>query len=81
MQIHFEFRYPEKFLSKIGFFSYITTDISLRKYPMGKKAGKFENAFFRITFRILGFISFWIFMIVNWFCRKIFGIDWLEENS
>jgi hypothetical protein len=74
-------KYPEKFLNKIVWFSYITDLASKKRYPMGKKAGNFENTFFKTIFYLSGLFSFWLFKTTNWICKKIFGIDWIEENS
>ena len=73
------FKYPEKFLGKVIYFSYLTNLASKKGSIMKENPDSFESRLLRKIFFVLGRLSFWTFIVTNGLCKKIFKIDFIEE--
>lgn len=69
-----ELKYPSRFLKRLGIFAYKCIILESSEYPMGKKAGHFENEFFRKIFSILALSSSALLLLLNAIYNKIFKI-------
>ncbi len=72
LEIDIEIKYPEKFLDRLSRYAVASILLSKSKYPMGKKAGKFENKFFHIIFTILAFCFTFTYLPLSWFFGKVY---------
>lgn len=79
-EFEFEVSYPERYLQKLTKFSYLMDLASKQRYPSSKNASKRENDFFRVLFRHLATISFWLFIFSNEVLKRFFKIDYFEED-
>lgn len=69
-----EITYPEKFLKRLGRTVSALIYLEQSKYPMGKKAGHWENEIFRKIFLVLAFAFGGTLIFLDSICNKIFKI-------
>lgn len=69
-----EVKYPDRFLKRFGKLTHAFILLEQSEYPMGKKAGHWENKIFRKIFLVLALSSSMLLLLLNSICNKVFKI-------